>query len=71
MPANYGCTGLTPTTSGVNWTSANATVPNLDIAQPATDSQMAFYFGGAQGNSPQLIIDAFGFFGKDVLPGTL
>jgi hypothetical protein len=70
-PANFGCTGLNPTTSDVNWTTANATVPNLDIAQPATDAQMAFYFGGSQTNPPQLVIDAFGIFGKDVEPGTL
>lgn len=70
-PANYGCTGLDPKTSNVNWTGAGATVSNLDLADPALDGQMAFYFSDADGVAPQLVIDAFGYFGADELPGTL
>ncbi len=67
--ADWGCVGLKPTTSDVNWTGADQTVANLDVATLANDAQMAFYFNDADGaNPPELVVDAFGYFGKDAIP---
>ncbi|MBR7836903.1 PKD domain-containing protein [Actinospica durhamensis] len=67
-PANFGCTELDPTTSDLNWAGAGVTVANLDVAQPATDGQMAFYINDSHGNPPELIVDVFGYFGQNDIP---
>lgn len=64
-------TGSAPTTSSLNWTSANQTVANLAIiptlgaVTPGEQIPVDFYNGGTNAKPVQVLGDLLGYFGTD------